>query len=165
MALSLTVLSLCVAISTLCIACTSAPVSTEVQGKDAPTFTEVRGKEWKLIEIRTGPGEILFDRGELVSEGFGDNLFTLKFEDDRIAGMAAPNRYFGPYEPGQGRNLTIKNLAGTLMAPIREPAKLKEHAYLIYLQNAYRWNISKGNLELFTKSEDGQGAIMVFIEG
>ncbi|GHV86858.1 hypothetical protein AGMMS50255_1540 [Spirochaetia bacterium] len=150
--MALTVLSLCVAIGTLCAACVGAP-----------QFTEVQGKEWKLKEIRTDPGETLFDRRELQSEGFGDNLFTLKFEGDRMAGMAAPNRYFGPYEAGQGYDLTIKNIAGTLMAPFREPEKLKEHEYFIYLQNTYRWNVSNGNLELFTKDEDGREAVMFFV--
>ncbi|GHV14849.1 hypothetical protein FACS189491_11590 [Spirochaetia bacterium] len=159
--LGLPVLLLCAAISTLCAACVSGPVSTEVQGKDAPTFTEAQGKEWKLLEIRISSEDIIFDRGELLSEGFGD-VFTLKFEDDRVAGMAAPNRYFAPYELGQGQDLVIKNIAGTLMAPIREPEKLKEHGYFVYLQNTYRWNINKGNLELSTKGEDGREAVLVF---
>jgi heat shock protein HslJ len=170
--MALTVLSLCAAISTLCVACAGTPASTKSQEEAAPTstpvqekglaFTEVQGKEWKLAEIRTGSGEIIFDRGGLISEGFGDNLFTLKFEDDRIGGMAAPNRYFAPYELGQGQDLAIKNIAGTLMAPIREPEKLKEHEYFAYLQNTYRWNIGKGNLELFTKGGDGREAVLVY---
>jgi heat shock protein HslJ len=140
-----------VSVLMLCVACSGGP-----------KFTEAQGKEWKLVEIRTSPENIVFNRSTLISEGFGD-IFTLRFEPDRVQGMAAPNRFFGPYELGKGQNLVIKNVAGTLMAPIREPEKLKEHDYFIYLQNATRWDINNKNLELYTKSEDSQEAVMVFV--
>jgi heat shock protein HslJ len=152
--LSLPVLMFCAAINTLCVACASAPTSV--------AFTEVQGKEWKLIEVRAGPENIIFDRNQLISEGFAD-IFILQFENDRLQGKGAPNRYSAPYEQGKGQDLAIKSIAGTLMAPIREPEKLKEHNYFIYLQNTYRWNINNNNLELFTKSEDGQEVVMVFV--
>jgi heat shock protein HslJ len=130
----------------------------------APKFTDVRDREWRLIEVQTEPEQVVFDRNRLVSEGFGD-IFTLKFDGDQISGKGAPNRYFGPYELGNGKDraITIKNVAATLMAPIREPEKLKEREFFIYLGNIYRWNINKGNLELSTKGENGEEAVMVFV--
>jgi heat shock protein HslJ len=58
--------------------------------------------------------------------------------------------------------MSIKNVAATLMAPIREPEKLKERDFFTYLQNTYRWTISKGNLELSTRGENGAEAVLVF---
>ncbi|MDR1099022.1 MAG: META domain-containing protein [Treponema sp.] len=125
-----------------------------------PRFSDVRGKEWKLIAVRTGEEGIAFDRNQLIDEGFGD-IFTIQFAD-QVSGKGAPNRYFGPYEAGKDLSLSIKNVAATLMAPIREPEKLKERDFFIYLGNVYRWNINQGNLELSTKGEDGAEAVMVF---
>jgi heat shock protein HslJ len=159
-ALALPVLALCAAINTLCAACASAPMSTPVREK-GPLFTEVQGKEWKLIEVRTGSENIILDRDELISEGFGDT-FTLSFEAGQLQGKGAPNRYRGPYEAGEGQALEIKNVAATLMAAIREPKGLKEHEYFAYLQNTYRWNIFDGNLELVTNNEDGREAVLVY---
>ncbi|GHT71659.1 hypothetical protein FACS1894110_25080 [Spirochaetia bacterium] len=151
--LALTVLALCAA-------CVSAPVSASVQ-ETALSFTDVQGKEWKLIEVRTAPLNIPLDRDALAEEGFAD-VFTLSFDAGQLQGKGVPNRYRGPYEAGEGQSLKIKNIAATLMAAFREPEALKEHEYFAYLQNIYRWNIGKGNLELFTKNEDGREAVLVY---
>jgi heat shock protein HslJ len=125
-----------------------------------PKFEDIRDKEWKLIAVQTEPGNITFDRNRLIDEGFGD-IFTIHFTD-RVSGKGAPNRYFGPYEAGNDRSLLISNVAATLMAPIREPEKLKERDVFNYLENVYRWDINQGNLKLFTKGEGGVEAVMVF---
>jgi heat shock protein HslJ len=125
-----------------------------------PKFEDIRDREWKLSELQTEPENITFDRSRLIEEGFGD-IFTIRFAD-RVSGNGAPNRYFGPYETGKDFSLIIKNVAATLMAPIREPEKLRERDFFNYLENVYRWNISHGSLELFTRGEGGVEAVMVF---
>jgi heat shock protein HslJ len=135
----------------LCAACGSVP-----------RFSDVRDKEWKLIAVRTSPEDIEFDRDRLISEGFGD-IFIIQFSADQVSGKGAPNRYYGPYTAGKDQSMAIKNVAATLMAPIREPEKLKERDFFNYLGNIYRWNIDNGKLELSTKGEDGTEAVMVFI--
>jgi heat shock protein HslJ len=126
-----------------------------------PQFGEIRDKEWKLWMIQTGQENAVFDRNQLAAEGFGD-IFTIRFAD-RVSGKGAPNRYFGPYETGKDRSLIIRNVAATLMAPIREPEKLKERDFFNYLENVYHWDINKGNLELFTRSQGGVETVMVFV--
>jgi heat shock protein HslJ len=126
-----------------------------------PKFEEIQDKEWKLWMIQTEPENVVFDRNQLTAEGF-DGIFTIRFAD-RVSGKGAPNRYFGPYETGKDRSLTIRNTAATLMAPIREPEKLKERDFFNYLENVYHWNINKGNLELFTRGEGGVETVMVFV--
>jgi heat shock protein HslJ len=127
-----------------------------------PSFSEVSGKEWKLIEVRTEPENIIFDRDKLIEEGFGD-IFTLNLDAGQISGRGAPNRYFGPYELGKDQAISVKNVAGTLMAPIVEPEKLKEREFFAYLQNVYKWDIKKGRLELSTRGVDEREAVMVFV--
>jgi heat shock protein HslJ len=129
-----------------------------------PKFSDVRDKEWKLMAVQTEAENIAFDRNRLIDEGFGD-IFTIRFAD-RVSGIGAPNRYSAPYEAGKDLSLSIKNVAATLMAPIREPEKLKERDFFNYLGKAYRWNINKEKqLELSTKGEDGTEAVMVFAPG
>jgi heat shock protein HslJ len=127
-----------------------------------PNFSEVSGKEWKLIEVRTEPENIRFDRNKLIDEGFGD-IFTLNFDAGQISGKGAPNRYVAPYELGANQSMSVKTPAGTLMAPIVEPEKLKEREFFIYVENIYKWDFRNGSLELLTKGLDGREAVMVFI--
>jgi heat shock protein HslJ len=130
----------------------------------APKFSDVRDKEWKLVAVRAEAENIDFDRNQLVAEGFGD-IFTIRFAD-RVSGVGAPNRYSAPYEAGKDLSLSIKNVAATLMAPIREPEKLKERDFFNYLEKVYGWNINQEKrLELSTKGEDGTEAVMVFAPG
>jgi heat shock protein HslJ len=126
-----------------------------------PNFEDVRNKQWKLVMVQTKPENIILDRNQLEAEGFGD-AFTINFAD-QVSGKGAPNRYFGPYEAGKDLSLSIKNVASTLMAPIREPETLKEREFFKYLENAHRWNINQGNLEISTSGEDGVEAVMVFV--
>lgn len=130
----------------------------------APQFSDVSEREWFLIEIKTEDENITFDRNRLGDEGFGD-IFTLNFDSERISGRGAPNRYTAPYELGseEERGLSIKNIAGTLMAPIADPERLKEREYFAYLEKAYRWNLKNGRLELSTLRPDGRETIMVFM--
>ena len=126
-----------------------------------PQFGDILNRTWKLASIQTGTGNIILDRNQLIAQGFED-VFTIQFAD-QVSGRGAPNRYFGPYEAGKDRGLSIKKVAATLMAPIREPDKLKEREFFNYLENAYRWNINQGNLEISTKGEGGVEAVMVFV--
>jgi heat shock protein HslJ len=132
--------------------------------RSAPRFQDVQAKEWMLVEIRVQPENITFDRQKLVDEGFGD-IFTVQFDGDRLSGKGAPNRYRGPYEVGENQSLKIGNVAGTLMAPIREPERLKEREYFAWLANVYKWNLDGETLELYTKSDAGQEAVMIYTTG
>jgi heat shock protein HslJ len=129
--------------------------------KSAPNFADVSGKEWKLIEVQVKNKNIGFDRSALAAEGFGD-IFTLKFDTERISGAGAPNRYFAPYTLDKNQAISIKTIAGTLMAPLRQPEKLKEHDYFMYLENSYKWDLAGGKLELLTKAEDSSETKMIF---
>jgi len=127
----------------------------------APRFSDVTNRDWNLAEIRTKPENIIIERNKLKEEGFGD-IFTLRFDTERVSGVGAPNRYFAPYTLADKQGITIKTAAQTLMIAIREPEKLKEHDFFVYLQNVTKWNLTKENLELYSKREDGAEAVLVF---
>jgi heat shock protein HslJ len=127
----------------------------------SPQFSDVTGKEWKLIEVRIDNKNINFNRATLVNEGFGE-IFTLNFDAQNISGVGAPNRYSAPYTLDKNQSISVKLARATLMAPIREPEKLKEHDFFSYIQNASSWNLAGQNLELRSKTESGSEVVLVF---
>jgi hypothetical protein len=138
-----------------CIACATQPAPAQV------SFDAVKGKEWRLSGIRTGSRLLVLDRQKLENEGFA-GVFTLIFEDRQVHGRGAPNTFRAPYEQGQNQSLSIGSAAATLMAPLKEPEDFKEGEYFTYLGNAYRWNLANGDLELYTKTRDGEEAVLLF---
>ena len=130
--------------------------------KSTPKFSDVTGKEWLLVEIQTEGDSTLFSRETLKSEGFG-NIFTLNFDAERLSGVGAPNRFTAPYKADKKLGISVQLIAGTLMAPLREPERLKEQDYFTYLQNAYKWNYTKdGTLELHSKNAAGIEAVLIY---
>ena len=129
-----------------------------------PKFSDISGKDWKLTDVRLDGKSINFDRSVLISEGFGE-IFTLNFDAERLSGVGAPNRYNAPYKltgKAKDRTISVQMVAGTLMAPIRQPEKLKEHDFFQYIQNTYKWNLVNLKLELSSKSENGAEVTLVF---
>ena len=120
-----------------------------------PRFDAIVNRDWVLTEVRSGSGSITIDREQLAAVGF-EGAFTLRFDAERLSGIGAPNRYFAPYTLGNrqaghaGQAITIMPIAGTLMAALFEPPGLQEHTYFTLLQQVTRWNILRGNLELYT---------------
>jgi heat shock protein HslJ len=124
-------------------------------------FSDMEGKEWVLSEFRSAGRTITMDRRKLEVDGF-TGVFSIQFENNRVSGMGAPNRFFGPYTAGSNRALSLGNMASTLMAPIIEPEELKEHEYLSYLSNVTRWDFAEGKLELYSFSSSGAETVLVF---
>jgi heat shock protein HslJ len=128
-------------------------------------FADIQGREWVLAEVRSASGGesgvIRLDRQKLAASGF-EGVYTIKFDAGQVSGMGAPNRYLGPYTLGEGRMLSIGNVAGTLMAPFKEPEDLKEHEYFALLGNVSRWDLREDRLELFTADSDGRDLTLIF---
>ena len=127
-----------------------------------PKFSDVLDKDWKLIAVRGGSENITFDRNKLVEEDFAD-IFTLRFDTERVSGTGAPNQYFAPYTRTDNKQgITIQAVAQSQMVPLREPEYLKEQDFFAYLQNTTQWNIVKGDLELHSTGTDGEATVLVF---
>ena len=127
----------------------------------SPKFSDVVGKEWKLIEVRTGGKNIVFDRNTLSNEDAGD-IFTMNFDAETISGTGAPNSYSAPYTLSSKQSISIMPVRSTMMAAIRQPEKLRENDFFTYMQNVSTWNLAKNNLELYSKTEDGGEVVLVF---
>jgi heat shock protein HslJ len=125
-----------------------------------PKFDNVKNNDWDLAQLRIGKENIVIQRHMLAEYGFTE-IYTLRFEEGRISGAGAPNRYFAPYTLGDKQAITFGLIASTMMAAFVEPHELKEHDYFVWLQNVYAWNIVKGNLELYSRN-DGKEAVLVF---
>jgi len=129
--------------------------------ENGAVFSNVEGTEWMLLELRRAAETVRIDRAVDLF-GLGE-IYTALFEEGRISGMGAPNRFFGPYTVGSGRDLSIGLLASTLMMPLVEPEELREHEYFAYLYRVTRWELRGGRLELYTSSNDGREAVLVFV--
>ena len=154
--------------------CVAAPPPTQDPAfrADAPValdaqvpFAEVESTEWILLSVRRGVDTVFIDR-EVDLFGLGD-IFTINFDDGRVSGMGAPNRFFGPYAPSADGSLRIGTedgaLASTLMMPLFEPEELREHEFFAYLSRVTRWDIREGKLELHTSSVDESEVVLVFV--
>jgi heat shock protein HslJ len=124
-------------------------------------FSDIKGKEWVLAEVKKASGTIRLDRQKLEADGFS-GVFTLIFQDERINGKGAPNNFFGPYTAGEGKALTIGTVAGTLMAPFKEPEGLKESEYFAYLGKVTRWDLRDGRLELYSADSAGKEVLLIY---
>ena len=148
--------SACLALAGIVVSCVNSPAKTA-------GFDEVRGKEWVLTEIISGSGNIVIDRQKLETEGITD-AYTLYIDNELISGKALPNRYFAPYKLGDGREISFDAVAGTLMANINDVGELQETAYYRFLDDVYRWELSGGRLELFTRGPGGTDVKLIYKE-
>jgi len=135
--------------------------ASSADGARVGDFSDVRDKNWKLTEVRAGKNNVIFRRSMLTQENFKD-IYTLRFDAERVNGAGCPNRYFAPYEVAEKQAINIKPIAATLMIALFEPEQLKESEYFAYLEKANQWNLVKGNLELRSKNNEGADVVLVF---
>jgi heat shock protein HslJ len=141
-------------------------------------FSDVMDKDWKLMEVRAvekvffktnngkidwffTPRDIIFKRDMLAQESPKD-VFTLRFDAERVSGAGCPNRYFAPYTLGEKQDININPMAATLMIALFEPEQLKEHEFFAYLEKVDYWNLVNGNLQLFSTNNEGATMLLVF---
>jgi len=133
--------------------------------QNTAAFADIQRQEWHLSEIRSNTESVRLNRPALDAAGFS-GVFTITFEDGRVSGAGAPNRFFGPYTGGKasgsGGDLSIGLLGHTLMAAIFEPEELQENEYFHYLSSVTSWELREGMLELATSSNDGSKTVLVF---
>jgi heat shock protein HslJ len=144
-------------ISSLTSSCAGSPIRDS-----GAVFSDVQGREWMLAEVKGAAETIHLDRQQLDASGFR-GAYTLTFGAERLSGKGAPNRYFGPYTTGEGRALSIGNIASTLMMGIGEPQGILEHDYFAYLGKVTRWDLRDNALELYTFDDSGAEKILHFI--
>jgi len=123
-------------------------------------FSDVINKEWNLAEVYINGTDTQFRRSDLSNEMV--TYFTVMFDGQNLSGAGAPNRYSAPYSLGENQAISIMLLRSTLMAAIFEPEKLKEHDFYTYMQNANKWSVINGKLEILSKTTDNLEVRLVF---
>jgi heat shock protein HslJ len=136
---------------------TSDPSSS---GTNAANPSSFEGHEWKLIAVYINGNNTQFNRNSLSAEM--GNFFTLNFSPELVSGVGAPNRYSAPYALGDNQAISIMVMRSTLMATFLEPENLSEHDFFTYMQNSYSWKLANNNLELLSKTRDGDEVRLVF---
>ena len=126
--------------------------------KNSATIADIQDRDWILEEVQSNSGSVRINR----TRPGAAEVYTLRFDAERVSGMAAPNRYFAPYTKGEGKALSIGMVAGTLMAPLFENEDLREHEYFGYLSRVNRWDLRNGKLELYTSAENGNEIVLVY---
>jgi heat shock protein HslJ len=121
-------------------------------------IADIQDKDWYLTEIKSNTGTVRIDR----TKPGAAEVYTIRFEAERLGGMGAPNRFFAPFTAGEANALSIGMMASTLMVPLFENEDLKEQEYYNYLNRVNRWDLRNGTLELYTTSENGSQVVLEF---
>jgi heat shock protein HslJ len=130
----------------------------ETKIADNVPFGRVQRLDWNLTEVRTGSSTVIIDRTKAQRE-----IYSIRFQEDRIRGRGADNLYFAPYIAGANNSLSIRRIASTFMAPIFEMENFSEYEYFRYLEKAYRWEFHDWKLKLYTYDKNNREAILEFI--
>lgn len=145
----------------LMLAVTVIVITATIGCSSAPSFSEVTGKKWKLIEVNINDRNILFNREALANEDAGD-IFSFDIDAQIINVTGAPNQCSGQYTLGSNQAISLSPMSPTMTTPLRQPEKLREQDFFVYMQNVYKWNLVDTNLELYSKTEDNAEVRLVF---
>jgi heat shock protein HslJ len=119
-------------------------------------FSEVLGSSWELMEVKLASGAVVIDRQKT------PDVYTVNFADGKVSGKAAPNSYNGHYTLGVSNNIAFGQMVSTKMALLEEPEGLKEQEYFNYLAKVKSWEVSNGQLFLYTEDDAGGDVSLVY---
>ena len=139
----------------------NAAVSSEGGNTDTVNLSSVINIQWNLIEVYIDGTDTQFRRA--YQPAVQNDLFILTFNGEMLSGVGAPNRFSAPYKMGEDQTISVMLVRSTLMAALFEPVNLREHDFFTYIQNAYKWQLVNGNLELLSITESDLPVRMVFM--
>jgi len=125
---------------------------------DNVPFSRVQRIDWNLVEVKNGDATVIIDRAKVQRE-----IYSIRFQEDRIRGRGAENLYYAPYKTGENNSLSIRRIASTYMVPIFEAENFKEYEYFRHLERVRRWEFQDWKLKLYTCDENNREVILVFI--
>lgn len=99
----------------------------------------LEGQVWALESWRNEAGEMV--------PAIADSGASAEFRDGQLSGNGGCNGFSGSYELN-GNELTIGQIASTLMLCTPEELGTQETAYFAHLQNAATYQITDGQLEI-----------------
>jgi hypothetical protein len=125
---------------------------------DDASFSRVMRIDWNLKEVKKGAETVIINRDKVRRE-----IYSVRFQEDRIRGRGADNIYFALYTAGVNNSLSIKKIAGTYMLPIFETEGFGEYEYFRHLERVYRWEFLDWKLRLYTYDENKGEVILEFV--
>jgi heat shock protein HslJ len=120
-------------------------------------FNNILYKNWSLTGVKKGNDTITIDRTNVPI-----NNYTIRFETKDLFGAGALNRYRTIYIESKNHTLSIGRIWSTRMSPLYEMNDFKEYEYFKCLEKVSRWRLHKGNLELYTSTEDDTQVVLIF---
>ena len=132
--------------------------ANDIPPADNVPFSRVQRIDWNLAEVKGGSASVIIDRTNVQRE-----IYSIRFEADRVRGRGANNSYFASYTSGANNSLSIKRIAGTYMVPLFEMENFTEYEYFRHLEKVYRWEFHDWKLKLYTYDEHGAGVTLEFI--
>jgi heat shock protein HslJ len=82
------------------------------------------------------------------------DIYTIRFEANRLTGIGAPNTYFASYSVGEYSDLSIWGVGSTRVSPIFQEKAFSENEYFKCLKSAATWYRLEEKLVLYTYPED-----------
>jgi len=125
---------------------------------DDASFSRVQRIDWNLKEVNKGTETVIINRDKMQRE-----IYSIRFQDDRIRGRGADNIYFAPYTAGVNNSLSIKRIASTYMLPIFETEGFSEYEYFRHLERVSRWEFRDWKLRLYTYDENKEEVVLEFV--
>jgi hypothetical protein len=125
---------------------------------DNVPFSRIQHIDWNLAEVKSGDSTVIIDRTNVQRE-----IYSFRFEADRVRGRGADNLYFTRYTSGVNNSLSIGRLFRTFMAPLFEMESYSEYKYFQQLERVNRWEFHDWKLRLYTCDENGAPVVLVFI--
>ncbi len=108
----------------------------------------LEGQVWALENWRNETGEMV--------PAIADSGASAEFSDGQISGNGGCNGFSGSYEQS-GNELTIGQIASTLMLCTPEELGTQETAYFAHLQNAASYQVTDDRLEI----SNGEGEVVL----
>jgi hypothetical protein len=120
------------------------------EGYRSVTLSSIQGRNWHLTEVKRGYNVIAaIDRTDVPRD-----IYTIRFEVTRLAGIGAANTYFAAYSAGEYDDLSIWGIGSTRVNPIFQMKVFPENEYFKCLKSANTWYMLGENLVLYTYPED-----------
>jgi len=132
--------------------------ANDIRVANSVPFSQVQNRDWNLVQVKSGSDSVIIDRTNVQRE-----IYSIRFEENRIRGRGADNIYSTAYTAGENNSLSIRRIAGTLMRPLFEAKNFKERDYFKHLEKVYRWEFHDWKLELHTYDDNGTAVILEFI--
>jgi hypothetical protein len=121
-------------------------------------FSKIKRIDWNLAEVKSESATVIIDRTKAQRE-----IYSIRFQEDRIRGRGADNIYSAPYSTGANNSLSIQRIARTYMVPLFEMESFRENEFFQYLERVNRWEFHDWKMYLHTQDENGMEVILEFI--